>query len=334
MLILFGKEHQEHQEQVVQDPPNIVWQYLYTMKLSKLKGLTEDDQSPNENGRLPVYKNASEKFEQTLKKYSKEHLFWKKINVPEGLIHLTLITELVPFTPDRFKEGILGELNIKIDFMPNMDPKPVIPLNILQVCMEDFMDDLLEIDPDLLDPSIYPADLLNMYHIKLMGMNVFPGNGVLHMRDYMDVPTYNLKMLSPNPFGSILFSRSHLKNVYSLVEGDLPTFDDDYTSMMNKLVKKAKTVYHALKKGTWKGHTYELDTPINWSSGVVLHQDRHEYNKLDKKIRSNFSASLNLGWEYVDGVKNSKEESVLPPEEREEFREWLKKRFEHFGIRY
>ena len=261
-------------------------------------------------------------------------MFWKKINVPEGLIHLTLITELIPFTPDRFKEGVLGELNIKIDFMPNMNPKPVIPLNILQVCMGDFMDDLLEINPDLLNPSIYPADLLNMYHIKLMGMNVFPGNGVLHMRDYMDVPTYNLKMLSPNPFGSILFSRSHLKNVYSLVPGDLPTFEDGYSSAMEKLVKKSKHVYHALKKGTWRGHTYELDKPINWSSGVVLHQERQDYNKTDKIIRSDFTPSMNLGWELVDGVKNSKEESVLPPQEREEFREWLKKRFEQFGIRY
>lgn len=304
------------------------------MRLSKLKRLTEDEQPPNENDRMQVYINASERFEKTIKKYNREHLFWKKITVPEGDINSSLMTELIPFTPDRFKEGVLGELLVKVDFMPNMDPKPVIPLNILQVVMENLMDSLVEIDPDLLNPSIYPADLLNMYHIKFMGLNVFPGNGVLHMRDYMDVPTYNLKMLSPNPFGSILFSRSHLKNVYSLIPGDLPTFDDDYTSSMNKLVNKAKHVYHALKKGKWKGHTYELDKPISWSSGVVLHQDRHDYNKTDKIILSTFTPSMNLGWEYVDGVKNSSEDSVLPPQEREEFREWLKKRFEHFGIRY
>jgi hypothetical protein len=337
MLILFGKSHPNKDDSTV----NIVWQYLYTMRLSKLKGLTEDEEplepSGSNEGMLEIDKlrYASEKFEQTLKKYSREHLFWKKIQVPEGDIHLILMKELIPFTFVNYnEEKYLGDITLKIDFIPNMDPKPVIPLNILQISVENFIDDLVKINPDLLNKSIYPERLMNTYHLKFLNVTVFPANGIIHLRDFMDTPTYNLKLLSPNPFGDIMSSRSHLKNVYSLIPGDLPTFADNYTSSMEKLVHKAKHVYHALKKGTWKGHTYVLDTPINWKSGVVIHQDRNDYNKTDKIIHSNFSASLNLAWEYVDGVKNSKEESVLPPEEREEFRNWLKKRFEHFGIGY
>jgi hypothetical protein len=224
---------------------------------------------------------------------------------------------------------------MKIDFTPKMEPNPVIPLNILQVSVEDFIDGLLEINPDLLQkPSIYPHDLLNCYHFKIQNVTIWPSYGILHLRDYMDTPTYNLKILSPQTFGSIMFSRSHLKNVYSLVQGDLPTFADGYALAMDKLASKAKHVFQALRKGTWKGHTYELDPPHNWRSGIVVHQDKFDYNKTDKVLHPNFHASFNLGWELVDGVKNDDVNSVLPPDERSEFRNWLRKRFEHFGLKY
>jgi hypothetical protein len=58
---------------------NVVWQYLYTMRLSKLKGLTEQD---GQDDQMKVWKFASEKFIQTIHKYTKEHLFWKKIKSP------------------------------------------------------------------------------------------------------------------------------------------------------------------------------------------------------------------------------------------------------------
>ncbi len=305
------------------------------MRLSKLKRLTEDNEPNAAMAEIDKLRHASEKFIETIRKYKKEFLFWKKIQVPEGEIHSSIMLEEVPFSFERYNEDkFLGDIILKIDFMPKMDPKPVIPLNILQVTVEDFVDSLLEINPDLLNPSIYPADLLNMYHLKFLNVNVFPGNGILHMRDFMDTPTYNLKVLSPNPFGSILFSRSHLKNVYSLVPGDLPTFADNYTSTMSKLVTKAKHVYHALKKGTWRGHTYELDPVMNLDKSFVVHQDKYEYNKTDKVIHPNFDVACNFGWEIVDGVKNSENDSPLSDEERKEFRQYLKKRFEHFGIRY
>jgi len=313
------------------------------MRLSKLKGLREEDEqipsdipSNDEMDMEKKLKYASEKFAQTLKRYSKQHLFWKKVQIPEGELHITVHTELIPYTYVRYSsEKFLGDIIMKIDFIPNMEPNPTIPLNILQVSVTNFIDSLLEINPDLLQkPSVYPHDLLNCYHFKIQNISVWPGNGILHMRDYMDTPTYNLRVLSPQTFGSIMFSRSHMLNVYSLIQGDLPTFADGYSLAMDKIVTKAKHVFHALKKGTWKGHTYELEPPSSWRSGIVLHQDKFDYNKTDKVLHPNFSASFNLGWEYVDGVKNNDQETVLQPDERTEFRKWLKKRFEHFGLNY
>jgi hypothetical protein len=203
------------------------------------------------------------------------------------------------------------------------------------VAATDFIDNMLEINPDLKDkPSIYPSDILDMYHFSFGHVTIYPAQGVLHLRDYMDTPTYNLRLLSPNGFGGIMFSRSFLLNVYGLIPGDVPTFDDEYSLAMAKLVKKARSVYNGLKKGTWKGHTYELSAPIDWTKAFVVHQDRFDYNRTDKVLRPNFEITCNVGWEIVDGKKNSPEETPLSKEEQQEFREYLKNRFKNFDIGY
>ena len=302
------------------------------MKLSKLKGLTEEqDNIPNDK-----FKFASEKFVQTIHKYKKEYMFYKKFQIPEGEVHTSVQLDQIPYTFVRYnEERYLGEINLRIDFIPKMDPKPEIPLNILQVTVADFVDSLLKINPDLMNkPSIYPPDLIDCYHLKIQNVSVYPGQGILHLRDYMDTPTYNLKLLSPQKFGGIMFSRSHLLNTYSLTQGDLPTFSDGYSLAMSKLVKKARHVYEALKRGTWRGHTYELFEPHDWSKGFVIHQDKFNYNRADKVLHPNFEITCNFGWEIVDGKKNSPEESPLSDEEQKEFRQYLKKRFQQFDIGY
>ena len=300
------------------------------MKLQNI--LENEDQAGNNMDKM---KYASEKFIQTLQKYKKEHLFFKKINVPEGEIHSTLYIEDIPFTPERFNEGYLGDITIKIDYMPNMDPKPIIPLNILQVAVSNFMDSLLKINPDLMNkPSIFPPSLLDMYHFKISNVSVFPSQGVLSLRDYMETPTFNLKVLSPHDFGGLLLSRSYLLNAYKLNQGDLPTFSDDYSLAMSKLLKKAKTVFMGLRKGTWKGRTYEIEIPHNWRTSFYVHQDKYNFNKEDKVLHPNFDVGANFGWELIDGIKNSPEESPLTPDERTEFKKWLTGRFKQFGIHY
>jgi hypothetical protein len=143
-----------------------------------------------------------------------------------------------------------------------------------------------------------------------------------------------MKLQAPNKFGGIMLSRSYLLNTYKLNEGDLPTFSDDYTTAMAKLVKKAKSVYNAMRKGTWKGHSYELFKPHDWSRAFVVHQDKFNYNRADKVLRPSFDITCNFGYETVDGVKNSPAESPLTQDEQREFQEYLKKRFRNFNIGY
>lgn len=307
------------------------------MKLSKLKGLTEEDNGPQVDvEKMKMLKYASEKFVQTIQKYRKEYIFWKKINIPEGELHVSIRLEDIPFTLQRYEQDkFLGEIICGIDFIPITNPKPVIPLNILQVSVADFMDDLKEMNPDLFNkPSIYPPDLLDCYQFKIQTFTVYPDQGILQMGNYMNTATYNIKVLSPHKLGSLLLSRSYLLNSYNLVSDDVPTFSDDYTTAMVKSIKKAKNVYHALRKGTWKGHTYELYKPHEWDRAFLVHHDRFDYNRSDKVIHPNFSITCNFGYETVDGKKNSPAESPLSDEEQLEFREYLKKRFQQFDIGY
>jgi hypothetical protein len=302
------------------------------MRLSKLKGLTEQD---GQEDQMNKWRFASEKFIQTIQNYKKEHRFDKTIHIPEGDIQSSISVENIPFNPIAAKSKYLGDIVCKIDFRPKMNPKPEIPLNLLQVTVADFMDSIKRINPDLFNkPSIYPLDLLDMYHFKIQNLYVYPAQGILTLKDYMDTPTYNLKVLNPHNFGGLLLSRSYLLNAYQLIPGDLPTFADDYSSTMEKLIKKAGSVYHALKKGTWRGHSYELFVPHDWSKAFRIFQENDNYNKTTKVLHSNFTVACNLGWETVDGIKNSPEESPLSVEERKEFIQFLKNRFKQFDILY
>lgn len=298
----------------------------------KLINLVEQGEPQNDS--VELYKRAYDGFLKTVRDHKKKHIFNQKVMVPEGEISYTVHVEELPFTTENLANAYFGELPFYVDFTPNMDPKPVIPLNILSTCVDEFCKSLREINPDLWNkPSIYPTDLLDMFKIKFNNFTVFPKNSVLVMSHFMDTPTYNLKLKTPRKFGDLFYSKSYMLQQYNLEPGDLPTFSDDYTSTSETLLKRAKTLYKALKTGTWKGHQYQL-SDSNSRSSILLYPNDMDYNKQTKRITPNFTIKLNLGYELVDGVKNSPEDSPLSEEERIEFRDFLKKRFQNFGIDY
>ena len=295
------------------------------MKLSKLT--EEDNQLQDEQW-------ANDKFVQAVKKYNSKYLFWKTIQVPEGEIHSNIRFEEIPFTKERFMDGNLGEITCSIDLKPNMDSTPVIPTNLLTICVEDFVDGIIKMDPSINNQSILPKELLDMYDFKIQRVNIFPLNGVLSLKDLMETPTWNTKVTSPRHFGELFYSRSLLLSTYGLEPTDVPTFSEDYGPYMKKLLKKAYNVYLALRRGKWKGHTYELSDYEVKRSGFIVHQDHNSYNKQDKVLHPEFRLTCNFGWELIDGIKNSPETSPLSEEEQKEFRQYLRTRFAHFGIEY
>ena len=150
--------------------------------------------------------------------------------------------------------------------------------------------------------------------------------GILFLKDYMDNNVYNTKIERPNSM-SELFQN---ENLYLLLPEQLPRFSGDYVTTMNKLIKKCKTIYTALGKGTWKGHTYDYGK-FNQPS-ITVHQKNRNYNKRDKIISPDFEITYNPGYAYIDGVKITSNTSPLNNEQKIEFKEWLETKFKHFGI--
>lgn len=301
----------------------MVWQYLYNMKLSKLR--EQDDKIPSDipSDEETVKKRAYEKINQTIQRWNKKNMFYRTFDIPEGIVRINTIFE-AKIGPQE------GKIELGITFVPNMDPKPVIPRYLLAKSMEVFIDDIKEINPDMFDkPSLYPQDVLNDYEVTIYSVAIYPGEGIIHLSEYMPRSVYNIKTKKPQKFGEILFSRSLLLNQYMLDENDLPRFDDQYSLAMDKITRKAKTVYTALQKGTFRGLPYEL--PKFYQPNVVVHQERERFNLETKVIHPDFSISISSGWATLNGEKVNE---VLPVELQDSFVEYIKNRFLQFGIKY
>jgi len=294
------------------------------MKLSNLFE-QEDEQVPSDN--LPeedtVENRAYEKINQTIQRWNKRNAFHKEFTIPEGIVRINTIFES--------KIGIQeGKIELGITFVPNMDPKPVIPTYLLAKSMEVLIDDLKEINPDMYNkPSVYPQEVLNDYEVTIYSVSIFPGEGIIHLSEYMPRATFNMKTKTPMKFGEILFSRSLLLSHYMIDENDLPRFDDQYSLAMEKITRRSKTIYTALQKGTFRGLPYEL--PKFNSSNVVVHQDRDRFSMDTKVIHPDFSVSISTGYTILNGERINE---VLPVELQDAFNEYIRDRFKHFDIKF
>jgi len=301
---------------------NMVWQYLYDMKLSNLFE-QEDEQVPSDN--LPeeetVKNRAYEKINQTIQRWNKRNMFHKEFTIPEGIVRINTIFES-KIGPRKIELGIT--------FVPNMDPTPVIPTYLLAKSMEVLIDDLKEINPDMYNkPSLYPIEVLNDYEVTIYSVSIFPGEGIIHLSEYIPRATFNMKTKTPIKFGDILFSRSLLLSHYMIDENDLPRFDDQYSLAMEKITRRSKTIYTALQKGTFRGLPYQL--PKFNPSNVVVHQNRDRFSMDNKVIHPDFSVSISSGWMTLNGEKINE---VLPVELQDSFMEYIRNRFKHFDIKF
>ena len=319
------------------------------MKLSKLKQLSEVEDEPipsdipsdDEMNHTNKILKANDEFVKTIREYKNRHHIFKRINTGRDEIHLMAALGFEPVTitsKNVDTDKVWGYIEFEVDVMLNMDPKPIIPTNCLQVALSTFFDEIVEMNPNLLDENIIPNEVLSKYYCRVRHFKCFPFNTAMDMRNYMDTHIYNLIVNSSYEFGELLKGRKHLLSLYELEPKDLPTFDDDYTQKIEKLLTKGQNVLRALSKGTWRGHHYELQLQghqYRRHADLIILLDRWNYSKETKKINDDFELSANTGFEYIDGYKLGPEyNGPLTPDEISEFRKYLKKRFEHFGINY
>ena len=220
------------------------------------------------------------------------------------------------------------ELEVFVTYDP--DPvNPIIPIDLIKIAGDEVIN-IICLARDMSKDEFfeYYEDVLYDFTIHIERVTISLMRGILYLRDYMDNNIYNVKIERPNSLYQLFLSGN--ENLYLLLPEQLPRFSGDYSTTMSKLVKKCKTIYTALGKGTWKGHTYSYDKFDE--IGITVHQKNRNYNKRDKILTPDFEITYQPGFAYIDGVKITSNTSPLNDEQKSEFKEWLETRFKHFGI--
>ena len=206
---------------------------------------------------------------------------------------------------------------------------PIIPSDLIKIAGDELISQIcLARNMSKEEFFEYYEDVLYDFTIHIERVTISLMRGILYLRDYMDNNIYNVKIERPNSLYQLFLSGN--ENLYLLLPEQLPRFSGDYVTTMNKLIKKCKTIYTALGKGTWKGHTYSYDKFDE--IGITVHQKNRNYNKRDKILTPDFEITYQPGFAYIDGVKITSNTSPLNDEQKSEFKEWLETRFKHFGI--
>jgi hypothetical protein len=221
------------------------------------------------------------------------------------------------------------ELEVFIVYDP--DPvNPIIPADLIKIAADEMISQICSARNMSKEEFIeYYYDVLidrTDFRIHIERVTISVMEGILFLKDYMDNNVYNVKIERPNS----LYELFNNEDLYRLLPEQLPTFSEDYSSIMSKLIKKCKTIYTALGKGTWKGHTYSYGD--FYQMGITVHQKNKNYNKRDKIISPDFEITYNPGHAYIDGIMITSITSPLTKEEKDDFKTWIKNKFKIFGI--
>ena len=290
-----------------QDPPVeycLAKNYLYNMKIMDI--ISEQAGSDLKKVELT----------NLLLKVSDDLRYLKKLKFDSGTGYITY-----RFVSKR-------EFEVYVTYNP--DPvNPIIPPDLIKIAGDELISQICLARNMSKDEFFeYYEDELYDFRIHIERITITLMEGILFLKDYMDNNIYNVKIERPNSLYQLFLSGN--ENLYLLLPEQLPRFSEDYSTTMTKLVKKCKTIYTALGKGTWKGHTYDYGK-FNQPS-ITVHQMNKNYNKRDKIISPDFEISYSPGHAYIDGVKITSNTCPLNNEQKDEFKEWLKNRFKHFGI--
>jgi hypothetical protein len=219
------------------------------------------------------------------------------------------------------------DLGIGVTYYPDLQ-NPVIPQNYLVKPVSVFINHLKE---NVFKEREYPKEVLEQFKVKIDSEAIYYSEGILRVLENEVLPAAERNVIkSSHTLYEFIYDTDQVLQTY--VIQNPPKFSSDYVLAMDKAVKKMKTIYKALRKGTFKGRSYELreDMPT-----MVVHQRFKQYNKEDRVIYPEFSSTITSTYPKVDG----KEISHLTKDENDvqylkELDDYLTKKFENFGITY
>lgn len=205
-------------------------------------------------------------------------------------------------------------------YHPN-DDNPIIPNDYASFPIKEYHKTLTGKFPEILS---YPEEVYDEFTFDLGNETVYYKEGIMHITDVDILPSNERNVLNAKyPLKEFLFHIDNFANMYYLENP--PTFSEDYSLAMDKAVKKLKTVWLALKKGTYKGMTYEYP----YKPTYVVHHKHNRYNKESRIIYPDFILGISTGWPLINGKAINK---IDDKELFEEFHKFISNKFQHFGI--
>ena len=211
-------------------------------------------------------------------------------------------------------------------YRPNENTNPIIPKDIFSNGVNDVMKKLLTAIPEL---KSYPQEVLDTFTFEVYTFKIMYMEGLFDLLNNSLLDTVDVNKFSGKyKLTDLIDNPSEVTSTYYMERP--PTFDKDYSMMMKRGIKKMKVTFKALRKGTWKGHTYEYDESP-WASNYMVFQDYNNYNKSDKIIKPEFRYSITPGTPKIDGEHWSKTFDAVT---MDEFEKYMKERFGLLGIRF
>lgn len=211
--------------------------------------------------------------------------------------------------------------------------EPLIPLDFLSVSAKWMLNKMNELCPDLFntvkDGRYQEGSITFNFHDIFIAY----GDTFLGLYDYMERAYYNTHVTNLIPIEELMNERSIDFN-YQLEPSQVPTFSDDFSLATDRMVKKVKSVYKGFRKGTFKGHEYEYKEN---NPQISIHLRDNDYNPQTKVIHPKFRVQINAGYVLIDGKPTSDLESEANKFPNtlliKQFNEYIKSRFEQFGIK-
>lgn len=227
-----------------------------------------------------------------------------------------------------------GTIEINGTFRPNMN-NLTLPLDMLSKTIDLVMDEIRNKFPELLNESI---DVLNRYDVKIFGYYVKAGESHMGISEILGVALYNIKIRGfLEPLGELLTDRSRTE-LFKFAPIELPEFSKDFKAVHDQVYKSVKIVAKVYRKGTWKGHMYDLgeisdDQPsLNY---IALIQNSQTPFVEDGVLLPSFKPHIFLRSPKIDGIaKWQGNQFPLTDDEYKEFIKYITKLFAKHGIVY
>jgi hypothetical protein len=212
-----------------------------------------------------------------------------------------------------------GQIEIGVAYYPI---ETTCPSTMFKEPMEYFLTELLGMIKNTVqktDPSILSGININYY-----GFAMYYKEGLINFtssRDFLNRSDKAAIMSDINLNDAITNMDMAL---YDLIipEDRLPKFDPTYGEMMDRAIKKMKSIWVAFRKGTYKGNTYEFQSKPSF----YVHQESEGWNPDSRVLRPTFWLKINT-YGYPT-LSNNNDDLTL----KAELLEYLKKKVATFDI--